>query len=98
MPQQPPLALLLARRERVTPAREGVLAGPQLDADRRAGELQRRAKRVLEITFVMIGQTLGLTAVHDDQRWIASTLVRVAQAHLPTAHERRRVREGRILE
>ena len=97
-PQHPLLALGLARRELVAPAAERIVAGPKLDAHRRA----LRASTPRETSFrgnaCSDPAAARLIAVHDDHRRIAPALMRIAQPHWPAAHQRRRVHLQRVLQ
>src|ERR1051325_6024732 len=57
----------------------GIAAGAQLDAERRAGELESVAEVALEVAPVGIGHAVDRVAVDDDARRVDAALVRVAQ-------------------
>lgn len=80
----------LSRREAVSLAFIGVLAGSQLNTYRRAKEIKCLAKCVDQIACVGGWQPLGLIAVNDDQGWILAPLVGITKAYSsPPDHGRR---------
>ena len=86
MPHEATALLLLPSRERIAAPRIRILARAHLDAHRGAQQIEAIAKEVREITPVPVADPIGLRAVNDDHGWIASALVRVAQARPASTH------------
>src|SRR5437773_1916122 len=73
----PPLGVLLLGQGFLA-ALEGVGAGAQLDAHRRALQLENLAKRVLQVALVRGLHAVQAAAVDDHDRRIGAPLVRIA--------------------
>src|SRR5690554_6116453 len=80
-PQFPLLGLLAVAG--VRHGVEGVLAGTELEAHRRAADLEHLAEGVGQVAAVGLGQRLGLVAVDHDDRRVAAALVGHAQLDPP---------------
>src|SRR2546423_153749 len=84
----PPLGVLLLGEELLA-ALEGIGAGAQLDAHRRALQLENLAKRVLQVALVRGFHSVQAAAVDDDDGRIGATLVRIAHLGAEAPRERR---------
>src|SRR5205807_4414521 len=84
----PPLRVLLLGERPLAPL-ERILARAQLDAKRRAPELERLAQRILEIALVRPLDLVQRGSVDDDDRRVRAALVRVAQLRPEAPGERR---------
>ena len=70
----------------------------QFDTYRGAVQLECLAKCVRKVAFVAPRQSIDLTAVHHDDRRIASALMSVTQSNPPAAYEWRLVGQNRVLQ
>src|SRR5579859_5553076 len=80
---------LLGLGEHVLFAGERILAVTEIDADRRAFQLEALAEEVFQVAPIGRGDVLGAAAMNDDGRRVAATRMRKTQLGRMTTHQRR---------
>ncbi len=89
---------LLTRRQPISSAFIGILAGTQFKPDRRSLETKRFAEPVDQVALIAAWQAFCLVAVNDNHRRALAALVRIAELDPVPAHDRGRMRFDRCVQ